>query len=483
MAGRGLVSRSGSAAPSSHGRSNTSFMSCNRCRKALSTTVFVCACDCVFCEGTECLMGNAMECHVVVLYDNVGFTIANTVHYYTISPLLLLLTSILSECTYEHFNQSSSCPTCSKKLGAEDFMELVIADPSASTTEAVKNNFQTIFTKCTKSNNAISHQEMCQRLLKNLDIDRRAVRFLMKQFVNDVNNQGQKSGSIGRAYEVLKQENTQLKQASSSQRLQMEQTIADLQHRVQALNGTVQGQQKKLSDKDKQLTRFRELYEADGMARIPSSSHSQSSGGKRGHSNMVNSSSRHQQQQHQQQEQQHAQPPMQGFVMQKQARERAKEQALGEFTRRGPVVARPMTNESSLLTPMQLPRRPLSTGSLGSASGQGHQQHQHHHQHHHQHPTVPSTPRIRDLSSSNGYVFTSSASGRRPGNGNSGSGHPMQQQQHGSKHPRRTTDSPSSGGFAFNQGNQARQQQQQQQQSQSQSQSHNYGAPRFNSRG
>jgi hypothetical protein len=330
-------------------------------------------------------------------------------------------------------------------------MELVIADPSASTTETVKNSFQTIFTKCTKSSNAISHQEMCQRLLKNLDIDRRAVRFLMKQFVNDVSNQGQRSGNIGRAYEVLKQENTQLKQASSSQRLQMEQTIADLQHRVQALNGTVQGQQQKLQDKDKQLMRFRELYQADGMARIPSSSHSQSSGGKRGH-NVVNSSNHHQQHQ----EQQHAQPPMQGFVMQKQARERAKEQALGEFTRRGPVVTRPLTNESSLLTPMQLPRRPLSTGSLSSASGH----HQHQQQQHH-HPSVPSTPRIRDLSSSNGYVFTSSASGR-------GVAHPM---QHGNKRSRRTTDSPSSGGFAFNQ---ARQQQ-------SQSQSHY--APRFNSHG
>lgn len=341
-------------------------------------------------------------------------------------------------------------------------MELVIADPSASTTEAVKNSFQTIFTKCTKSSNAISHQEMCQRLLKNLDIDRRAVRFLMKQFVNDVNNQGQKSGNIGRAYEVLKQENTQLKQASSSQRLQMEQTIADLQHRVQALNGTVQGQQQKLQDKDKQLTRFRELYEADGMARIPSSSHSQSSGGKRGHSNMVNSSSHHHQQHQQQQEQQHAQPPMQGFVMQKQARERAKEQALGEFTRRGPVATRPMTNESSLLTPMQLPRRPLSTGSLSSASG--HHQHQSQ-QHQSHHSSVPSTPRIRDLSSSNGYVFSSSASGRNGGS----SGHPSM--QHGNKHPRRTTDSPSGGGFAFNQA--PRQQQQ----------SQTHYAPRFNSRG
>jgi hypothetical protein len=320
-------------------------------------------------------------------------------------------------------------------------MELVIADPATSANETVKNSFQTIFTKCTKSSNAISHSEMCQRLLKNLDTDRRAVRFLMKQFVNDVNNQGQRSGNVVRAFESLKKEHTQLKQASSSQRLQMEQTIADLQHRVQALNGTVQEQQKKVQDKDKQLTQFRELYQAEGMARVPSSSHSQSSGGKRGGSSHM--ASHHHQQQQQQQQQQ---PPMQGFVMQKHARERAKEQAQGEFTRgKGPIIGgRPRTNES-LMTPMQLPRRPLSSGSAVSDL-----------------QSVPNTPRIRDLSSSNGYVFTSGPASR--------SGHHAA--PNGNKRPRH--ESPSGGGFAF-----SRQQQQQQHQQQTQS---NY-APRFNNRG
>ena len=54
----GVVSRSGSAYPnnnpsSQHGgrAAANSRVSCNRCRKPLSTTVFVCSCDCVFCEG------------------------------------------------------------------------------------------------------------------------------------------------------------------------------------------------------------------------------------------------------------------------------------------------------------------------------------------------------------------------------------------------------------------------------------------------
>lgn len=56
MTGRGLVSRSQSVAPSSHGRPAPapapSSMSCNRCRKPFATTLFLCKCDCVFCEGT-----------------------------------------------------------------------------------------------------------------------------------------------------------------------------------------------------------------------------------------------------------------------------------------------------------------------------------------------------------------------------------------------------------------------------------------------
>jgi hypothetical protein len=57
-AAAGIVSRSGSGYPiqSRNGRpgerrDTQTHISCNRCRKSLSTTIFVCTCDCVFCEG------------------------------------------------------------------------------------------------------------------------------------------------------------------------------------------------------------------------------------------------------------------------------------------------------------------------------------------------------------------------------------------------------------------------------------------------
>jgi hypothetical protein len=294
------------------------------------------------------------------------------------------------ECTYSHFNNSSTCPVCQRTLGANDFMELVVADPSSATEETLKNTFQTMFTKYSSASNIIGHHELCSRLLKSFDDDRRAVRFLLKQFVLENKTAGRKSGSIGRAYEELQAEYTHLKQAASSQRIQTEQTIADLRHRVQALTGTVQEQQKKIDEKNIQIDKFRHLYAKEGNVAIPGSSHSNSSGGGRQSSlNIIGSGGT-------------SAPPMQGFVIQKQARERAKEQALEEITRsRGPVNGserQSLTNHmggtseiDSVITPIQVPPP------------------NYHPQQRHLSPyVIPNTPRIRDLSAGSSYVFTSS---------------------------------------------------------------------------
>jgi len=150
---------------------------------------------------------------------------------------------------------------------------------------------QTLFTKSSASAKLLSQQEMCARFLRSMDDNRRAARFLMKQFVVDASNQASRSGDIGRAYEKLKEEMTQLKQATNSQRIQSEQTISDLQNRLQALNFTIKEKENQLHEKDNQIAQYREIVMADGLARHPSSSHSNSSGGKRGPSNAVAGSS------------------------------------------------------------------------------------------------------------------------------------------------------------------------------------------------
>ena len=274
-------------------------------------------------------------------------------------------------------------------------MELVVADPSSATEETLKNTFQTIFTKYSPTSNVLAYQEMCSRLMKSFDDDRRAVRFLLKQFVLESKSAGRQSGSIERAYADLKAEFTQMKQSTSSQRIQTEQVIADLRHRVQALTGTVQEQQKKIDEKDNQINQFRRMCSSDGTRRIPGSSNSTGSGSGGDHNNVRRGSS--------------PAPPMPGFVMRKQAEEHAKEKALYEIARsRGPPnlnieggnsrqsygkYVDGSSDVDSVITPIQVPPPNYYTqGRRMSPS------------------VVPNTPRIRDLSAGSSYVFTSSNS-------------------------------------------------------------------------
>lgn len=271
-------------------------------------------------------------------------------------------------------------------------MELVIADPS-SAIDSQKNTFQSIFTKFNSSSNELSYSEMCSRLMKAMDDDRRAVKFMLKQFVADTNSSGQRTGNMGRAYQNLHKEFTLFKQSANSQRIQHEQTIADLQHRVQALTGSLQEQQKKNAEKDTQLNQFRQLYASE--ARVPGSSHSSSSGGDRHHHlrhhrtpPSAGSGGRGPS---------HQQPPMQGFIVQKQARERANRAALDQMTRsRVPVgPSNSSSDMDSVITPIQVPPP-------------HHQQQHHHMMNSSSHGGIPpSTPRIRDLSAGSAYRFTS----------------------------------------------------------------------------
>jgi len=240
-----------------------------------------------------------------------------------------------AECTYSHFNSNSNCPLCNKTLGAKDFTEVVVADPSSTTEDTVKNTFQTLFTKYSATSNTLTHQEMCTRLLHSMDDNRRAVRFIFKQFVLDSKMAGQRSGNVGRAYEELKNEHTKLQQAMSSQQLEAKKITSDLQHRVQALSGSLAEMQKKIDEKDTQLNQFRSMYAAEGMSRFPPPPSSARSSSSRsigsGHSHSAGGDL--------------APPPIQVFVENKKRKERNERQQAQNLalTRRG-VPMRPVSS-------------------------------------------------------------------------------------------------------------------------------------------
>jgi hypothetical protein len=318
-------------------------------------------------------------------------------------PLLFYLT----ECTYGHFNASSSCPVCNKTLGANDFTEVVVADPSTATEDSMKNAFQTLFTKYSANSNEVSFQEMCTRLLRSHDDHRRTLRFLLKQFSACNMLLAQRTSNMGCAYQKLQEEHTKMQQAVNSQRIQSEQTIGDLQHRLQALTATIQERQQKLDEKDKQIQQFRSLYAADGERRMPSIRHAVP-----GSSYSAGSSSQGR----------YAPPPMQSFAENKKRRETAKQANLVEMTRSRNVMG-PLSDQQQM-------RQYPSEASVDSAITPIVPPPKHQGSHHHSSnsmrmrsdsgvPPPPaflgmapprSSPRIRDLTPGSGYQFTSRSS-------------------------------------------------------------------------
>lgn len=199
----------------------------------------------------------------------------------------------------------------------------------------------------------------------------------------NANLNAQRTGQAIRTCESLKQENTQLKQTNSTQRLQFERITADLNNKLQAREAVIQEMQNK----------------SRGGNVVPRSSSSSSAPPSRlGQSRMPHSLPRQEK------------PAFQEFMQQKEAKERAQQQALQ--AQRGPSVlgraaqnhqpgkrhrgygtesARPSSHGQTNITPIQqMGSRPFSSNSAGS---------------------IPGTPRIRDLSSSSGYRFTSGSNG------------------------------------------------------------------------
>ncbi|KAL7548501.1 hypothetical protein ACHAWF_011793 [Thalassiosira exigua] len=284
-------------------------LACNLCNKALVTTCFLCACDCIFCE----------------------------------------------ECTYSHFETSSECPTCRRRLGENDFTELVVADNNGS--DISKTSMQAMFSKKSSSGN-LQFADICQSLIQQIDVSKKSTKFLLKQLLVESHRSGRTSMAAARAHDSLKAENTHLKQLNSSQRLQYEQTINDLQNKLNAREGTI-------SELNQMLDKFRKYHGAGGGSVAPphmvphSSTASIASG--RG-----------------------SEPPLRGLMAQREANKQAQQNAMIG-------AKRPFMNGMNM-NRNKSPGSNFRPFSSSNSSGGG--------------SIASSAPRIRDLSANSGYHFT-----------------------------------------------------------------------------
>ena len=242
---------------------------------------------------------------------------------------------------------------------------------------------QTLFTKQSPNAQYLAFQDMCRGLLKQSEDLRLGTRFIMKQFLIDSSQAGLRALHMRKQLEKVNQENTQLKQAHNAQRMRLEQVITELQQKLDTA-------QNKLDEKERQLMQFRKIH-GSMTPEVPTRDLAMTQGAEPrrvsvGEMQQASQSGRG------------LEPPLKGFMMQRQANEIAKQRALEEPTKRnlflsGPSHAnhpqnggiRPRSQESysTPMNPIHLQHRPYSTDSGGSA-GVG---------------------RIRDFSSGSGFPF------------------------------------------------------------------------------
>lgn len=245
-----------------------------------------------------------------------------------------------------------------------------MADPSAKNSSAI-TNLQNIFTKQNPQSQSLSFQDLCANIMKRNDDLRAGTKFLMRQFLLDSSKQNSRSSQTIMLLEKLRQENTSLKQAQNSQRMKYEQAIEKLQ---QQLHST----QQKVDEKEQQIIQFRRLHGSRG----PTSSHDR--GPRRVSGAGMPSTPRGNIQ---------PKPPIQGFMIQKEAEERAKQRVLESPQYRRPIIGSQEHSKQNYGlsahahgdgyhgSRLQTPQRPYSGGTVGSGG-------------------------IRNITSSSGFAFS-----------------------------------------------------------------------------
>lgn len=305
------------------------------------------------------------------------------------------------DCTYSHFESNSQCPTCGKTLTENDFTELVIAQAN-STTDIAKSSLQALFSKHSKSptnSKALPLSDLCYSMVRQIDAMKQSTKFLLKQLLMDSSSANRRNLMLRRQMEMMKNEVTQVKQHYSAQRLQYEQMNNNLQQKLAARESTNSELQQKIKEQQKMLEQFQRLHngraagitplgETDGdriSHNIPPSS---GNGPINSHVNSRDNASvasYHRPPQN---------PPLKGFIAQKQAHNLAQQQAynnsmrnpgatLGSFRR-----SKPSNGPGGYMPPTQ---SPYTSRPYSSASGES---------------MLSNIPRIRELSSSTGFNFT-----------------------------------------------------------------------------
>ena len=296
-------------------------------------------------------------------------------------------------------------------MSENDFTELVIAQAHSST-DIAKSSLQALFSKHSQSSTtskALPLSDLCFSLVRQIDVMKQSSKFLLKQLLMDSSSSNRKNILLRRHIENMQNEVTQIKQQHSAQRLQFEQIQSELQQKLAAREATNRELNEKIKTQQKMIKQFQQFHNDRSLhtssPRISTHdrmSHSipLSTGNESIHTDINSHGGSSNGIYHQLQrnhDNKSFEPPLKGFMRQKEAKKIADQQAYNNLLRNpgATLKSRRVSNGSSATkTYSQQIQNHYTTRPYTGTSTDSHSS---------------SAPRIRELSSTTGFNFTGSS--------------------------------------------------------------------------
>jgi hypothetical protein len=191
-----------------------------------------------------------------------------------------LFSLTIADCAYLHFASSSTCPSCGKNLGPDDFMDLCIADGPPNPKEERKKFYQKIFTRGSSSagSQILDKADLCCKVLELHEQAKKLSHFVLKQYNLESSKCGKSSGQMAEAFRQanaeitkLRQQNSRHQQDADENQLATNTKLATFHAKLVETQRAVAEARSMVDKKEQQIQEFRQRYASGGMASFPSS--------------------------------------------------------------------------------------------------------------------------------------------------------------------------------------------------------------------
>lgn len=183
-------------------------------------------------------------------------------------PLTIIDFGQHAECAQEHFSQTSVCPSCRHSLGADDFLQLTVADSTGNQNqEGVAGLFQRVLTKGTHSAGFknLKCEDLCQTLTNAQNDIIRVQRFVYKQIMKVRAQSSQNTERLQHDFDRLRLDFKQLKQSADTARIEAEKKEKALIASSASVKEQLRSEQERVRDLLQQVDNFRRHHSSPRM--------------------------------------------------------------------------------------------------------------------------------------------------------------------------------------------------------------------------